>query len=55
VPLTITSDLRLASGPCFFDVRSPVAQRKHPRSYVILQCINLGHLALPGNFGVTVN
>jgi len=47
VPLTITSDLRLASGPCF-DVRSPVAQCKHPRSYVILQCINLGHLALPG-------
>ena len=54
-PRTITGDYASAVVRRFFDVRSPVAQRKHPRSYVILQCINLGHLALPGNFGVTVN
>jgi predicted unusual protein kinase regulating ubiquinone biosynthesis (AarF/ABC1/UbiB family) len=55
-PLTITSDYASAVVRRFFDVRSPVAQYVSvPRSYVILQRINLGLFALLGELNATAD
>ncbi len=55
-PVTVTSDYASAVVRRFFDVRSPVAQyARIPRSYVILQRINLGLFALLGDIHATAN
>ena len=55
-PLTITGDYSSAVVRRFFDVRSPVATYVPiPRSYVILQRINLGLFALLGELTATAN
>src|SRR3984893_13552973 len=55
-PLTITGDYASAVVRRFFDVRSPVAGYVSvPRSYVILQRINLGLLALLGELSATAD
>jgi predicted unusual protein kinase regulating ubiquinone biosynthesis (AarF/ABC1/UbiB family) len=54
--LTITSDYASSVVRRFFDVRSPVAQYVSvPRSYVILQRINLGLFALLGELNATAD
>jgi predicted unusual protein kinase regulating ubiquinone biosynthesis (AarF/ABC1/UbiB family) len=54
--LTVTSEYASAVVRRFFDVRSPVAQyARIPRSYVILQRINLGLFALLGEMQATAN
>ncbi len=54
--LTITSDYASAVVRRFFDVRSPVAGHVSvPRSYVILQRINLGLFALLGDLSATAD
>jgi predicted unusual protein kinase regulating ubiquinone biosynthesis (AarF/ABC1/UbiB family) len=55
-PLTITGDYAAAVVRRFFDVRSPVAEYLSvPRSYVILQRINLGLFAVLGELSATAN
>ena len=55
-PLTITSDYASSVVRRFFDVRSPVADYiSVPRSYVILQRINLGLFAVLGELSATAN
>jgi predicted unusual protein kinase regulating ubiquinone biosynthesis (AarF/ABC1/UbiB family) len=55
-PLTITGDYASAVVRRFFDVRSPVAGYiSVPRSYVILQRINLGLFAVLGELTATAN
>jgi predicted unusual protein kinase regulating ubiquinone biosynthesis (AarF/ABC1/UbiB family) len=55
-PLTITSDYASAVVRRFFDVRSPVAGYINvPRSYVILQRINLGLFAVLGELSATAD
>jgi predicted unusual protein kinase regulating ubiquinone biosynthesis (AarF/ABC1/UbiB family) len=55
-PLTITSDYASAVVRRFFDMRSPVADYiSVPRSYVILQRINLGLFAVLGELSATAN
>ena len=55
-PLTMTGDYASAVVRRFFDVRSPVAAyARIPRSYVILQRINLGLFALLGELTATAN
>jgi predicted unusual protein kinase regulating ubiquinone biosynthesis (AarF/ABC1/UbiB family) len=55
-PLTITSDYASVVVRRFFDVRSPVADYiSVPRSYVILQRINLGLFAVLGELSATAN
>src|SRR5438034_4611368 len=55
-PLTITPDYASAVVRRFFDLRSPVAEYVNiPRSYVILQRINLGLFALLGELSATAN
>jgi predicted unusual protein kinase regulating ubiquinone biosynthesis (AarF/ABC1/UbiB family) len=52
----VTGDYASAVVRRFFDVRSPVAQyARIPRSYVILQRINLGLFALLGELKATAN
>jgi predicted unusual protein kinase regulating ubiquinone biosynthesis (AarF/ABC1/UbiB family) len=54
--LTVTGDYASAVVKRFFDVRSPVAEYASvPRSYVILQRINLGLFALLGDLRATAN
>jgi len=54
--LTITPDYASAVVRRFFDLRSPVAAYVSvPRSYVILQRINLGLFALLGELGATAD
>jgi predicted unusual protein kinase regulating ubiquinone biosynthesis (AarF/ABC1/UbiB family) len=54
--VTVTGDYASAVVRRFFDVRSPVAQyARIPRSYVILQRINLGLFALLGEMQATAN
>ncbi len=54
--VTVTGDYASAVVRRFFDVRSPVAQyARIPRSYVILQRINLGLFALLGEMKATAN
>jgi predicted unusual protein kinase regulating ubiquinone biosynthesis (AarF/ABC1/UbiB family) len=54
--MTVTSDYASAVVRRFFDVRSPVAEFANvPRSYVILQRINLGLFALLGDLHATAN
>jgi predicted unusual protein kinase regulating ubiquinone biosynthesis (AarF/ABC1/UbiB family) len=54
--LTITEDYASAVVRRFFDLRSPVAAYASiPRSYVILQRINLGMFALLGQLGATAD
>ena len=54
--LTVTSDYASSVVRRFFDVRSPVAQyARIPRSYVVLQRINLGLFALLGEMKATAN
>jgi predicted unusual protein kinase regulating ubiquinone biosynthesis (AarF/ABC1/UbiB family) len=54
--LTITPDYASSVVRRFFDVRSPVTQYVSvPRSYVILQRINLGLFALLGELGATAD
>jgi hypothetical protein len=54
--LTITSDYASTVVRRFFDVRSPVASYiSVPRSYVILQRINLGLFAILGDLSATAN
>ena len=54
--LTITGDYSSAVVRRFFDVRSPIAPYAQvPRSYVILQRINLGVFALLGELTATAN
>ena len=54
--LTITSEYASAVVRRFFDVRSPVADYiSVPRSYVILQRINLGLFAVLGELSATAN
>ena len=54
--VTVTSDYASSVVRRFFDVRSPVAQyARIPRSYVILQRINLGLFALLGELRATAN
>jgi predicted unusual protein kinase regulating ubiquinone biosynthesis (AarF/ABC1/UbiB family) len=54
--VTVTGDYASAVVRRFFDVRSPVAQyARIPRSYVILQRINLGLFALLGEMHATAN
>ena len=53
---TVTGDYASAVVRRFFDVRRPVAQYASiPRSYVILQRINLGLFALLGDLKATAN
>jgi predicted unusual protein kinase regulating ubiquinone biosynthesis (AarF/ABC1/UbiB family) len=53
---TVTGDYASAVVRRFFDVRRPVAQYASiPRSYVILQRINLGLFALLGDIQATAN
>jgi predicted unusual protein kinase regulating ubiquinone biosynthesis (AarF/ABC1/UbiB family) len=55
-PLTVTGDYASAVVRRFFDVRSPVAGYVSiPRSYVILQRINLGLFALLGELTATAD
>ena len=55
-PLTITSDYASSVVRRFFDLRSPIAQYiSVPRSYVILQRINLGLFAVLGELSATAN
>ncbi len=55
-PLTMTPEYASAVVRRFFDVRSPVAEyAKIPRSYVVLQRINLGLFAVLGELGATAN
>ena len=55
-PLTITPDYASAVVRRFFDLRSPVSNYVAiPRSYVILQRINLGLFALLGELNATAN
>ena len=55
-PLTITGDYASAVVRRFFDVRSPVAEYVSvPRSYVILQRINLGLFAVLGDLSATAD
>jgi hypothetical protein len=54
--ITVTGDYASAVVRRFFDVRSPVAQyARIPRSYVVLQRINLGLFALLGELKATAN
>jgi predicted unusual protein kinase regulating ubiquinone biosynthesis (AarF/ABC1/UbiB family) len=54
--LTITEDYASAVVRRFFDLRSPVAAYANvPRSYVILQRINLGMFALLGQLSATAD
>ena len=54
--LTITGDYSSAVVRRFFDVRSPVAAyARIPRSYVVLQRINLGLFGLLGELTATAN
>jgi predicted unusual protein kinase regulating ubiquinone biosynthesis (AarF/ABC1/UbiB family) len=54
--VTVTGDYASAVVRRFFDVRSPVAQyARIPRSYVVLQRINLGLFALLGEMKATAN
>jgi hypothetical protein len=54
--LTVTGDYASAVVRRFFDVRSPVAQyARIPRSYVVLQRINLGLFGLLGEMKATAN
>jgi predicted unusual protein kinase regulating ubiquinone biosynthesis (AarF/ABC1/UbiB family) len=54
--LTITEDYASQVVRRFFDLRSPVAAYASiPRSYVILQRINLGMFALLGQLGATAD
>jgi len=54
--VTVTSDYASSVVRRFFDVRSPVAQyARIPRSYVVLQRINLGLFALLGEMQATAN
>jgi predicted unusual protein kinase regulating ubiquinone biosynthesis (AarF/ABC1/UbiB family) len=54
--LTITADYASSVVRRFFDVRSPVANFiSVPRSYVILQRINLGLFAILGDLSATAN
>jgi predicted unusual protein kinase regulating ubiquinone biosynthesis (AarF/ABC1/UbiB family) len=54
--VTVTGDYASAVVRRFFDVRSPVAQyARIPRSYVVLQRINLGLFALLGEMHSTAN
>jgi predicted unusual protein kinase regulating ubiquinone biosynthesis (AarF/ABC1/UbiB family) len=56
VPLTITGDYASSIVRRFFDVRSPVAEYiSIPKSYVILQRINLGLFAVLGQLSATAN
>jgi predicted unusual protein kinase regulating ubiquinone biosynthesis (AarF/ABC1/UbiB family) len=56
VPLTITGDYASSVVRRFFDVRSPVAEYiSVPRSYVLLQRINLGLFAVLGELSATAN
>jgi hypothetical protein len=56
VPLTITSDYASSVVRRFFDLRSPVAGYiSVPKSYVILQRINLGLFAVLGQLSATAN
>jgi hypothetical protein len=55
-PRQITGDYASAVVRRFFDVRSPLAQYVSvPRSYVILQRINLGLFAVLGELGATAD
>lgn len=55
-PLTMTPDYSSAVVRRFFDVRSPVAEFVSiPRSYVVLQRINLGLFAVLGELGATAD
>jgi hypothetical protein len=55
-PRTITGEYASAVVRRFFDVRSPVAQwASVPRSYVILQRINLGLFAVLGQLSATAD
>jgi predicted unusual protein kinase regulating ubiquinone biosynthesis (AarF/ABC1/UbiB family) len=55
-PLAVTPDYASAVVRRFFDLRSPVAAYVAvPRSYVILQRINLGLFALLGELSATAN
>jgi ABC1 atypical kinase-like domain len=55
-PLTITEDYASSVVRRFFDLRSPVAAYASiPRSYVILQRINLGVFALLGQLNATAD
>jgi predicted unusual protein kinase regulating ubiquinone biosynthesis (AarF/ABC1/UbiB family) len=55
-PLTITGDYASTVARRFFDLRSPVAGYiAVPRSYVILQRINLGLFAVLGELSATAN
>jgi predicted unusual protein kinase regulating ubiquinone biosynthesis (AarF/ABC1/UbiB family) len=55
-PLTITPGYASAVVRRFFDLRNPVAEYVSiPRSYVILQRINLGLFALLGELSATAN
>jgi hypothetical protein len=55
-PLTITGDYASSVVRRFFDVRSPVMSFiSVPRSYVILQRINLGLFAILGELSATAN
>src|SRR6202041_4186 len=54
--IRVTGDYASAVVRRFFDVRRPVAQYASiPRSYVILQRINLGLFALLGDLHATAN
>jgi predicted unusual protein kinase regulating ubiquinone biosynthesis (AarF/ABC1/UbiB family) len=55
-PLTLTGDYASSVVRRFFDVRSPVAEYiSVPRSYVILQRINLGLFAVLGELNATAD
>ncbi len=55
-PITVTSEYASSVVRRFFDVRSPVSQyARIPRSYVVLQRINLGLFALLGEIQATAN
>ena len=55
-PLTITGEYASSVVRRFFDVRSPVTEYLSvPRSYVILQRINLGLFAVLGELSATAN
>ena len=55
-PLTVTPEYASSVVRRFFDLRSPVAAYVAiPRSYVILQRINLGLFALLGELNATAN
>ncbi len=55
-PVTVTSEYASSVVRRFFDLRSPVSQyARIPRSYVILQRINLGLFALLGDIKATAN